>query len=558
MLCTVAAASQVYVVDELEPIYPDQQPVPLVGQVLDAPRGGVAAVHLVLDGCQQGVPIQIEASRVGGQDPLLFQLIDVPVEENTGPQSRTERWDQAENPHVIRDAPFRVYEVLSPISDQQVLPSQSRTVIRLEWRIPADAPPGVYPFVLDWIQGAEQGRQELDLHIHAVQLPAPGPDTLGYTNWFSPQLIAKWHEVPLWSDAHFDMMRQYAALMAHGRQNMFWIRWPDFFAKVDGQWVLDDARLRRYVAVFCDAGLYWMEGAPFAGRPGGDWSSDRLELKMGKQLMTTPEGRQAFAQQARQIRAVIDAEGWRSRWVQHIADEPTDANANDYAMAAEMVRAQLGALPTFEATMTRSLVGAVDMWCPQVQEWYANQDFFEARQQAGDQVWVYTCLRPGGPWLNRLLDQERLRQVYFGWGAAKEGWDGYLHWGLSHWKADPFQQSVVDHPAMPGTNNRLPAGDTHVLYPGTDGPWSGLRFEAHRMGLEDHALLQMLPQDQSRILIDALYQAGDNWEHSVPTYRAVRRQLLQAASLPGLSESSMHAPSNDGVAVDHDIKQMSQ
>jgi hypothetical protein len=181
--------------------------------------------------------------------------------------------------------------------------------------------------------------------------------------------------------------------------------------------------------------------------------------------------------------------------------------------------------------MSRALVGAVDMWCPQVQAWQAEQEFFGERKAAGDRVWVYTCLRPGGPWLNRLLDQERLRQVYFGWGAAKNGWDGYLHWGLNHWKADPFEQSVVDHPQMPGTNNRLPAGDTHVVYPGEDGPWSGLRFEAHRIGMEDHVLLAQLaardPQ-QTMDVIGAVFRGADDYETDVARYRTVRRQLLTA------------------------------
>lgn len=529
LLCLVTASTQVTLVDELEPIYPDHPPVQLEQLLLDVPKGGVAAVHLVIDDCVQGVPVEIVCTGPGLPSPLRYTLLDVPVEENTGPESRTERWDKAENPHVIRDAPFRVYEVLRPINET-LSPDQPRVVYRLEWRIPTEATAGTYPVEIDWSQGERRGEHHLELAIHNVQLPAPGSETLGYTNWFSPNLIAKWHDLPLWSDAHFEMMRRYAKLMVHGRQNMFWIRWPDFFQKQDGAWVLDAQRLRRYVNVFSDAGLYWLEGAPFAGRPGGDWSSSQLELKIGKQLMTSPEGQLAFADQARQMRAVIDAEDWGGRWVQHIADEPTDTNASDYTVASEMVRMHLGDLPTFEATMTRSLVGAVDMWCPQVQEWQANRDFFDERQRDGDRVWVYTCLRPGGPWLNRLLDQERLRQVYFGWGAAKEGWDGYLHWGFNHWKADPFTQSVVDHPAMPKTDNRLPAGDTHVVYPGLEEPWSGLRFEAHRIGLEDHALLQMLRAEQSEAIIDTVYRAADDWDGSVSKYRAARRQLLQAAS----------------------------
>ena len=67
------------------------------------------------------------------------------------------------------------------------------------------------------------------------------------------------------------------------------------------------------------------------------------------------------------------------------------------------------AVKTFEpgiAELTRSfskylwveLTGAVDIWCPQVHKYQQNMAFFTERKAAGDEVWVYTCLVPGGPW----------------------------------------------------------------------------------------------------------------------------------------------------------------
>ena len=62
---------------------------------------------------------------------------------------------------------------------------------------------------------------------------------------------------------------------------------------------------------------------------------------------------------------------------------------------------------------------------------------------------------------------EKIRQVYFGWGGSKYNTMGYLHWGLNQYKADPFKQSVIKHPSpIAGPNNFLPAGDTHIIYPG--------------------------------------------------------------------------------------------
>jgi hypothetical protein len=114
---------------------------------------------------------------------------------------------------------------------------------------------------------------------------------------------------------------------------------------------------------------------------------------------------------------------------------------------------------------------------------------------------------------------------------VRDDLDGYLHWGLNHYKADPFAQSVVDHPAMPNTTNRLPAGDTHVIYPGDDGPWSGQRFEAHRIGMEDAELLRQLKRvdaPRAREIIDMVCRAFDDYDTDVAAYRRAKRDLLTA------------------------------
>ena len=50
----------------------------------------------------------------------------------------------------------------------------------------------------------------------------------------------------------------------------------------------------------------------------------------------------------------------------------------------------------------------------------------------------------------------------------------------------------------------LPAGDAHIVYPGTDGPWRSLRFEAQRAGAEDYELLvqalEIAPEQTEEII----------------------------------------------------------
>ena len=112
---------------------------------------------------------------------------------------------------------------------------------------------------------------------------------------------------------------------------------------------------------------------------------------------------------------------------------------------------------------------------------------------------------------------------------------GYLHWGLNQYKADPFNQSVIKHPSpIAGPNNFLPAGDTHVIYPGEEGPLSSLRFEAHRIGCEDYELLEMLKKidfDFHKKIIDKIFTNYTSYSTSLKKYKRIKKRLLKTVSL---------------------------
>ena len=526
-----AFAAQLH--SEVEELFPDRGPATGSGAelVLHTPRGVAVAVHVLVQGAR-ALSFDVVEDGEPVEGVAWYRMVDVPVEENTGLVSRTEIFDGKTNPHVIRRAPFRIFEALAPVTPPLAVGEADIVALRVELPIPADAAPGARSFEVVVAAGEEVIPLPWTVHVHDAVVPAIGAATLGYTNWFSPAKIAADHGLELWSEEFWGMLGRYAALMAKGRQNTFWVRWSDVFAKNEkGLPQLDRRRLERYVRTFTDAGLHTIEGAPFAGRPGGDWGSKTLQLSIVDLPATSDDGRGMLALMCSQLRAAIDENGWRDRWIQHLSDEPTDTNAADYRELSGIFRMLLPGIPIIEATMSTQLAGAVDIWCPQVQEYQRHRDFFEERRAAGDRRWVYTCLIPGGPWINRLLDQERLRQVYVGWAAARYDLDGFLHWGLNHHRVDPFQRSVVDHGPEPNTKNRLPAGDSHIVYPGPDGPWSSHRFEAHRLGMEDRELLRQLAA-KDRALHDALvaklFRAFDDYEKDVAAYLDVKRALLEA------------------------------
>ena len=248
----------------------------------------------------------------------------------------------------------------------------------------------------------------------------------------------------------------------------------------------------------------------------------------GKEVDAVSEkGKRMLAQMAERIIAVMKENKWDRQWLQGLFDEPEDAYVARYKELVDVLRGLKPDVKILEATMTMKVAGLVNVWCPQVQEYQANQEFFDKRKEAGDDVWVYTCLSPGGSWLNRLLDEERLRQVYIGWALAKYNLQGFLHWGLNFHTSKPFEELVRFH--MEG--QFLPAGDSHILYPLHDGPLSSHRFEAHRIGMEDYELLaQLKSHDAPRAqqIIALVLQAFDKYSKDIATYRKAKNLLLGA------------------------------
>jgi hypothetical protein len=534
-----AVAQEAALFDELGLLYPDTNPDTGVERFAgDTARGIPAGVHALAAGLPGGATVRWKLTLDGAPvaDARAFRLVDVPVEQNTGLVSRTKIWDGKENPHVIREAPFRIFEVFEPVKDSAPASAAGVLALRVEVPIAPDAKAGSRTYELALEAGDWRRTLHWELNVHAVTVPPSGPQSPGYTNWFSPDIIAERHGLQPWGEPFWRMLGRYADLMARGRQNTFWVRWGDF-ASVGGdrKITLDRERFKRYVQLFLDRGFTRVEGGHLAHRHQGEWDSPRLDLVLTGSDVNSEEGREELAALLGEVRSALGELQLPKHvvYLQHLTDEPTDANAESYKALAEQVRRHMPGVKIFEATMSLELVGAVDHWCPQVQEYQNHRDFFEERKTAGDAVWVYTCLAPGGPWLNRLLDQERLRQVYLGWALAKFDLAGFLHWGFNHYRSgtDPFAQSVVPHGG--GPPNYLPAGDSHVVYPGKDGPLSGQRFEAHRIGMEDAELLQLLKKrdpERAQAIIARVFRAFDDYEKDIAVYRAAKRELLTAVA----------------------------
>lgn len=538
--------------DELEPLYPDTDPQKGVSLYQTAvPSETYAGVHIMLSGLTPGKYVTVEVTPplrktetisddnvrterfTEDQRWKLFELLPLPVEANTGAVSRTEWMSQDVNGDVIRRAPFMVYDVLRPCGN--VITCQG-AVMALAFRCKTDAEKReMKKWELTLSHDGISRRLTFEAEVFPCAVPEAGPDDHKYINWFGCQNIADYHNAPLHSEAWYEMFEKYLRLGKYGRQNMALLPLNLYFELRDGVPRLNEEKLNRLVEILDRTGIHWIEGGHLASRKDNEWMASQAQLSMTNSLIPG-SGEQELEDICRQLWAYLKKANLSHRWLQSFMDEPLDCLAEAYCAGIRVIRKAMPGIPVVDATIAReTIAGSVDYWCPTVNKYEKYRDFFDSRCENGDKLLVYTCLDPAGNFCNRLLDQERLRQVWLGWAPALyRNIEGYLHWGgmfmnrLDFYRLSAPLPDITDYDTS--RNTCLPAGDSAVMFPGFHEVYSSTRLEAHRIGLEDLVLLERMNRRDpawTAELVQRVFRRYDDYEKDVRVYRKVRRLLLE-------------------------------
>ncbi|HEX6971719.1 MAG TPA: glycoside hydrolase domain-containing protein, partial [Limnochordia bacterium] len=458
-------------VDPLIKVFEDATPPEAAGPVvIEAARGETASGQAVLfsptihlmGARLEATPLVPEAGGSAAElaPPQLRFVGFVPVRQNT-------RGTPEE--HLVRAAPALFPDPLLDHPSLHLRKGRAQPIwITVE--VPPDARPGRYRgrVGIRTRDGQVSGIDCL-LDVHAARVPAGR--RLRVTNWFSLSAIARYHGLEQFSEPFWEMLDRYARLMGEHRQNtvitpLFQLIRP----YPDGDRIaLDFSRFDRYVSLFERHGVAALiEGGHLGGRRGGwneGFSLTIWELTDGtvRTARVAPESAEAdrfLAWFLPSLRTHLAARGWEARYVQHLADEPVDANAESYNQLVRAVRRHWPTLKLIEATMCQT-IEPLDIWVPILNAWHRAADFYRSQREMGREVWFYTCLGPTGTYANRLIDYPTLKVRLLHWLNAHYGAAGYLHWGLNYWDgvASPFSDVEPAH----GRDLTLPPGDCGIV-----------------------------------------------------------------------------------------------
>jgi hypothetical protein len=525
-------AFAVWSVDPLVKVFRDARPSEPREAPAEVARGEVATCQVVVRCSTAIATLSVSVSALSCESepgatlsPRPPRFVGyVPVDRPTQRPSK----DQ------LRKPPADFPDPLLEVDHVAVEPNQAQP-IWITVPVPTDARPGVYRGRVTLAHDGTTTPSPLTVRVYPAKV---GRSRLWVTNWFAMH----WPHMAISpqpdSPEYWALLRRYARNMAEHRQNTALISplgLATFGATPDGHLAIDFAGFDRWVNLFTEEGVIGrIEGGHIGGRSGG-WESSFVvsahEVVDGKVRSASvdpnsPQADRFYAQFFPALVRHLREKGWLDRYMQHLADEPIQPNAAGYRAMAGLARKYGPELKIIEACHTKDLVGAIDVWVPQLN--FLHQDFqhYQARQKAGEQVWFYTCVFPQGEYANRFIEQPLITTRLLHWINYRYGATGYLHWGYNHWTKDsPFTHTTRPHGGPP----YLPAGDAWIVYPGREGPLDSIRHEAMRDGIADHELLSLLAErdpEAAMLLATRHVLAFDRYGTDVEAFRSTRRELL--------------------------------
>jgi hypothetical protein len=235
------------------------------------------------------------------------------------------------------------------------------------------------------------------------------------------------------------------------------------------------------------------------------------------------------------LQKVLDDHGWTDRFVMGVADEPNDANCTEFRALCGLIHRIVPRIKLCDAMSYGNLHGALDVWVPLNAEYDKHRAELETLRQGGSEIWHYVCCGPRSRgYINRFMDYPLLSTHYLHWGNYKYDLTGFLHWAANAYQPgqDPFTLNCPEHHNTDAVCY-LPAGDTHITYPGKGEPWMSIRLEAERESIEDYELLKKLAETDKPLadeICETVFHSFKEVEYDVSRFTATKRRLLESLS----------------------------
>ena len=400
-----------------------------------------------------------------------------------GDRSNKAEWDSS----LVADA----LDIVESID----MAANSVQPIWLRVRVPADAESGTYRGTMT-LHAEGQPARELTYSIRVGKrvLPQPSEWQFHLDLWQNPYAVARYYQVPLWSDAHFEAMRPLMRMLADAGQksvttSIMHKPWngqtEDPFDSmitrikhIDGSWTYDYAVFDKWVTfmteeigidqmISCYTMIPWALSFDYY-----DEATNRVLFVEASPGDTAYE--EYWLSFLRDFSKHLRAKGWFERTAISMDERPMEA-------MREAIRVIRAADPEFKITLAGNYHPEIQADLYYLSIPYGHRfptDVKRQREERGQISTLYTCCAE--PFPNTFTFSAPAEATWTILHAVAGGYDGYLRWAVQSWTADPLRDSRF---------RTWAAGDTYSLYPG---PRSSIRFERLVEGIEDAEKIRIL------------------------------------------------------------------
>lgn len=495
---------QVYIVNPLEKIFKDSIPEEDRQMVkIESAANEFEPAQLVIRTDQKLDNVSIyftelkneQTGQVISKENIQWNYLGyVPVSRNTSEAECGAHQDIPEG-EFIRKAPFDVPDPLLEYRRITIESDQSQPVWITVF-VPSKTPAGIYKGKIYIEMSTSEKDIPIELTVHSFELPEERH--LYLTNWFEIDHIARAHKVELFSEVFWQILSRYAKNLARHRQNVVYTPWhlAKVYQEKDGSLSFDYTNFDKFVETFFNAGvdgrieLYHVAHHGKMGRAGNEiilYKIDPINRETGNKVSLS--GDEGMAALLEDLLKHLKAKGWFEKTIVHVADEPSFHNIQSWIKTREFVKEHFPGIKTIDAIGGTGYEKYLDIMVPLTRDLHTWFDDYKRAQKSGIELWFYTCCVPYGKYANRFLDYHLSKTRILHWMNYFTDTEGFLHWGLTYGWDDPF-----------GPAPRFPPGDSHIIYPGSDGPMNSIRWEMMREGLEDYEYLWLLEHKTKQVM----------------------------------------------------------
>lgn len=398
--------------------------------------------------------------------------------------------------HSLYDS-LLVADPIDHLLKEMPVKAMSTQAIWIDCRLPQSITPGVYKGTVT-VKDGDNILSTLKLDIKAASRILPAPSQWGYhlDLWQSPFAVARYYQVPLWSQEHLDAMRPLMKMLAdagqkiitttlmhkpwNGQTHDYFETMVTWMKKADGTWSFDYTVFDKWVEMMMNVGIDkqincysmvpWKLSFQYF-----DQASNTL------QFVQTAPGEKAYEEMwiamLSSFSKHLRDKGWFDICTIAMDERPMEVMQK----TLQVIRK---ADPEFKVSLAgnfhQELEADIYDYCIAIGTTYP-EEVIVRRAKENKPTTYYTCCAEAFP--NTFTFSDPAEAAWMSYYAAKDHLDGYLRWAYNSWPLEPLLDSRFDAWA---------AGDTYLVYPGAR---SSIRFEKLIEGIQAHEKVTILRKE---------------------------------------------------------------